>query len=245
MMTYLNVLLNGTAQIWWTCKRRSISTYDEFIEEFKMEYFPKDFEETAFIELCAYKQKEENVMKYLTAFQTRLTYCRPQPSEYQVICILKRNVRAEFQTYLALKDPKSFRALKLACKEKQEIDDRALGTVKSEVEKPKKGGKGKFMYALDLLGVEVDSADDEPTPFEICYMQNGSGNAGQQKREFHCFNCDKLGHLWRKCPIKIATPFCMHCGRKGTKLPDCPEQACRDFYQKRAARRAERANQDQ
>lgn len=242
MMTYLNVLLIGTAQIWWTCNRQAVSTYDAFIEEFKVEYFPKDFEETAFIELCAYKQKEENVMRYLTAFQTRLTYCKPQPSEYQVICILKRNVRSEFQTYLALKDPKSFRALKLACKEKQEIDDRALGTVKPEAEKPKMIGKGKFSYAMDLLGVEIDSDEEEPTIFEVCYLQSG-GAEGPQRKEYRCFNCDKLGHLWRKCPSKIVTPFCMYCGKKGVKITDCPEQACKDFHQRRVARRAERAGQ--
>lgn len=244
MMTYLNVLLNGTAQIWWTCNRHSIATYEMFIEEFKVEYFPKDFEETAFIELCAYKQKEEPVMKYLTAFQTRLAYCKPPPSDYQVICILKRNVRSEFQTYLSLKDPRTFRELKLACKEKQEIDERAAGSIKSDVEKPKRNGKGKFMYALDLLGLEVESDDEEPTVFEVCYMHNGNDNNAPQRREFRCFNCDKLGHLWRKCPTKIVVPFCMYCGKKGTKITDCPEQACKDFYQRRVARRAERANQD-
>lgn len=124
MLTFMNVLLTGIAQTWWTLNQRKITSYDEFRNEFKKEYFPEEFDTTAFIDLCNYKQKEEPVMKYLTAFQTRASYCEPYPSEAQMVSILKRNVREKFQVFLALKKPLNFAEVKNACKEKSELDTR-------------------------------------------------------------------------------------------------------------------------
>lgn len=51
----MNVLLTGTAQTWWILNRERMVTYESFIIEFKREFFP---ETNAFIDLCAYKQKD-------------------------------------------------------------------------------------------------------------------------------------------------------------------------------------------
>lgn len=250
MLTFINVLLTDMAKIWWINNQRRIPTYDQFLHEFKQEWFPIDFEQTAFIDLCAYKQKEEPVMRFLNAFQTRLNVCNPQPSEEQVVSIIKRNIREEYREFLVIRKPKTFSELRRVCKEKSELESyrvRAPKAVRDE-EKPKRSGMDRprrFACAIDILGVDVESDEEsEPTPYEICMIQGGAGgveNQAMNRREFRCFNCDKLGHRWRQCPEKLATPFCMHCGRKGVKITNCPNTDCQNFRERRPRMKAERA----
>lgn len=249
MLTFMNVLLTGIALTWWTLNQRKITSYEGFMSEFKNEFFPEDFATNAFIELCAYKQKEEPVMRYLTAFQTKASQCVPYPSEAQIVSILKKNVRDEFQLFLALKNPRNFVDVKRACKEKAELDARNVTPNKTirEESKPRRHEKTKprSVYTLEVNATDEESEGESgPTEFEVCYIQqsgSAEGNATQRK-EYHCFNCNRLGHLWRKCPDKITEPFCMYCGRKGVKISDCPNERCQNFYKARAERRATRAD---
>lgn len=179
MLTFMNVLLTGIAQTWWTLNRKKMTTYDEFIVNFKREYFPEDFETNAFIDLCAYKQKEEPVMQYLTMFQTRASYCDPYPSEAQLVSILKRNVREEFQMFLVLKKPLTFVDVKRACKEKAELDARnvTMNKIFRSENKPRNFEKPKprNVYSIEMLEAEEESVEDaEPTEYEICYLQTAA-----------------------------------------------------------------------
>lgn len=252
MLTFMNVLLTGSAKIWWINNQKKIRDYKQFIERFKAEWYVCDFETVAFIELCSYKQNEEDIMAYLTAFETRVYQCNPRPSEAQVVGILRRNVRAEFRDHLLLAKPKTLAAVRQACKEKNEAE-KAKGNQRRpprEEEKPRREKpaqpKGRYAYAIDILGAEIDSGEEyDPSPYEVYFVQSqkerGNPNA-QPRREYHCFNCGKLGHMWRQCPDKITTPFCMHCGKKGVKISTCSEEACKHFHETRVRKRAERAD---
>lgn len=180
-------------------------------------------------------------MRYLTAFQTRASYCVPYPSDVQIISILKRNVREEFQLFLTLKNPKTFADAKRACKEKAELDARNAPKCNRD-EKSRRSDKPQMrkVFSLETADGDMDSNEEtEPTEFEVCYIQ-GDANAERLKK-YRCFNCDRIGHLWRKCSDKITAPFCMYCGRKGVKISDCPNEKCKFFYRARAERRANRA----
>lgn len=65
---------------------------------------------------------------------------------------------------------------------------------------------------------------------------------GQVVPEFRrvvvCFNCDAHGHRWRQC-AKPLTEFCMRCGKKGVRIPSCPN--CSENYLARARRKVELA----
>lgn len=121
MLTYMSILLVGTAKGWWLNNQRQFTSYDQFIYEFQQEWFPIDFEQTAFIDLCSYKQKDEPVLQYLNSFQTRVNYCNPTPSEDQVISIDKRNICEEFRDFLVIMKPQTFAEVKRVCREQSEM----------------------------------------------------------------------------------------------------------------------------
>lgn len=121
MLTYMSILLVGTAKGWWLNNQRQFTSYDQFIYEFQQEWFPIDFKQTAFIDLSSYKQEEEPLLQYLNSFQTRVNYCNPTPSEDQVISIIKRNIREEYRDLLVITKPRTLAEVKRVCREKSEM----------------------------------------------------------------------------------------------------------------------------
>lgn len=238
VLSYMNVLLVGAALTWWTLNRRQMLTAEDFVERFKDEFFASDFESNAYLDLCGYKQKDESVMKYLTAFHVRASYCVPYPDEKNLVSILKRNLRPEYQDLVAITKPTTVAQLKKECRDKVDRDVR-----NGAQPKPRRFEKPRGLNLVEMLGPEAAEGDmeAEPTEYEVLLLQSSTKPEAAPRKEYRCFNCDRLGHLWRRCPDKIEQPFCMYCGKKGVKVSTCDNAACRDFYQAREKRRLNRA----
>lgn len=249
MLNSVITLLRGDAKNWWMSKAAKTHTYPQFLEEFKTEWFEPDADTTTYLDLVAYKQKGEPVHRYLINFEAKASYCSPVPTDKQLVDILKRNLGEEYRKDVDLKDPHTVADVKNICKRIDRNIGRRPKSVnhdrttdhRSSTDRP----RNRHVLMVECLGAEYDSDANEEdlSPLEICtvsILTSDEDAKPQQKREFTCFNCHQVGHMWRHCKQEIKKPFCMGCGQEGVKIPNCSRRACQDFYQRRLARRKER-----
>lgn len=249
MLDSVITLLRGDAKSWWMSKATAIRTYPQFIEEFRDEWFEPDADTTTYLDLVAYKQKSEPVHRYLINFEAKASYCVPVPTDKQMVDILKRNLAEDYRKDVDLKDPRTVADVKNICKriDRNIVRKPKTGTTdRSSDHRPSTDRpRNRHVFLVECLGAEYDSdaGEEDFSPLEICtvnVLTSDEDTLPQQKREFTCFNCHQLGHVWRNCKQELKKPFCMGCGKEGVKIPDCPRKACQDFYQRRLARRKER-----
>lgn len=248
MLNSVVTLLRGDAKNWWMTHAKRIRTYPQFIEEFKGEWYAPDAETTTYIDLVAYKQKQEPVHRYLINFETRASYCEPPLTEKQLVDILKRNLGDDYRKDVDLKDPKTVAEVKNICKRiDRNIEKKAKPAryERNEQKGPNEKFRSRHVFAVECLGTEFDSdaAEDEFSPLEICTLKAFAGDEAQpeEKKAFQCFNCGQVGHVWRKCHTEIKTPFCMGCGKKGIKITECARKLCQDFHREWRRRRDARS----
>lgn len=249
-VSFLIALLRGSAKSWWMNVSKKIGqSYSRFKKEFRKQWFEDDYETSAYIDLVAFKQKSEPVMKYLINFETKANCCSPQLSDKQMVSLLKRNLNEDYRHCVKLSKAKTLAAVKKVCKEFSSDKDKKTtgGPIDRNPNRVPRfqndNRRDRHVFAVECLGAEYNTDDEEEkySPYEVCVVRRVDEQG--DKREFKCYNCKQIGHAWRNCPTPITTPFCMHCGKEGVKITTCERQACRDFYQTRLRKRAEKAGQ--
>lgn len=116
ILASLTQLLSGTARRWWITKSRTLTRYDDFVREFKNQWFPAEFEVLMEYDLMTYKQKEESITSFLIEFENRASYLETRLEERKLVSIAKKNVREEFRKQLATIEIRGFNHLKSLCK---------------------------------------------------------------------------------------------------------------------------------
>lgn len=91
------------------------------------------------------------------------------------------------------------------------------------------------VFSAELKIDEPELVDEDENIYATCSVQAFDSTTGQvtTKKDFRCFCCDRIGHLYRNCPDKDkAKPFCRYCGTRGILLKNCKNSKCQDFYKK-------------
>lgn len=257
MLSSLNQLFTGTARKWWMSRGKHITSYSDFVKAFKDEWFPESYQVTLEYDLMRYKQKDESVTAFLVEFENRAGYLDTKLSQEKMVGIARRNINDECRKQLALKDIRSFSELKRICKRWENA-----GVTINRIEKPKKPeeptrrqNQPTRYIERRVNEVETSTApkpvetDSDENPYEVLYIarqpksdkQTGE-NANENERSTTydrivvCFNCDGHGHRWRGCK-EPRKEFCMGCGKKGVRIPNC--STCAENYWARTRKKVE------
>lgn len=251
MVGCMNTLLVGTAQKWWESTVQQRPSYSQFIQFFKNQWFTEEHQITIEEDLMNYKQNEMSLTTFLVEFENRASFLEPAWSGRKLIQIALRNMDNESRRALALMDIKTFDELKRLCKK---IDGppaskaKTEKTTKTEEARRPRWTEKRVHEVETQPEVPVGESESDENPFEVLHVEQFPKSAqdkaliaeGKAEPKFQrvlvCFNCDAQGHRWRQC-AKPLTEFCMRCGKKGVRIPNCP--TCSENYMARARRKVE------
>lgn len=255
MVGCMNTLLVGTAQKWWESIVKKRPSYSQFLKFFKDQWFTEEHQFTIEEDLVNYRQKDSSLSltAFLVEFENRASFLEPPWAEKKLIQTARRNMDNESRRALALMNINTFHELKQLCKK---IDGPPANKTKNEkVTKPEESRRSRWserrVHEVEAKPeVPADASESDENPYEVLYIEKFPKSnkektliaEGKAEPEFRrvviCFNCDAQGHRWRQCS-KPLLEFCMRCGKKGVKVPDCP--TCSENYWARARGKVESA----
>jgi hypothetical protein len=96
------------------------------------------------------------------------------------------------------------------------------------VPKKKRGAKGDGVVSAGAAVITAGGGAGAPQAGFDCNFVPGTSvpnKAFERKQNDRrvCWNCDKVGHIFRHCPVKRANIFCWTCGKKGVTKSSCTE----------------------
>lgn len=163
------------------------------------------------------QQSHESIDAYfLTMGQLRSKLLQPI-SEYEMIKIMKRNIRESVGRIVYPMMISSVEQLRMEC-------------IEAEKNFPRRDPRGVVLPQRPVR--HVNEAFLEPVEYVEEEMRNEYGDdivgvaaidsSSQQPKQVVCWNCRISGHVFMECPSTQRSLFCYKCGKPGVTKPRCP-----------------------
>ena len=193
-------IFRGIANLWHRNNATSWTTWEEFTEDFKLYFFPRNYETNLLERIIARKQKyREKFIIYLTDMQTLFRRYGKMKEEEKLHRIFE-NMDTNYKYYVKRTDFSSLNELILLCGNFE-----ALTEEKDQLVRQTSHGFNEQVHSSR----NVSSKKKEDPNF----IQN------YNKFEC-CWNCGRRGHVYTECHAKRQF-FCSQCGKIGTLTRDC------------------------
>lgn len=219
VLPYMPQLLDGEAAMWFRNNRTTWNNWTQFVETFKIFYFPVRYQEDLEVEISRRLQRPaEPVMTYLTELQA-LMRRHGALSEERQLSWLYRNLLPEFRLHIRRSDFDSITTLSRAARE-FEILKRETETTRRYRPQP-------------MTSTVANSSPREPPhingPNLTERIPENQRNvrktteprqSPQNNTSIVCWRCGEQGHFRTECtkPPKL---FCSRCGKNGVMSRNC------------------------
>lgn len=239
LLRALPEVFRGKALLWYRNNKALWTSWDDFMESFRLFYLPPRYKLKIEDEIRNRTQGDrETVREYVTAIQTLIRRHGNMPAEQQLERIYS-NLRPSYRHYIRRVDFKNLPEL-LVLGEEYENVCREEETFRppptpSQSFMPETSYQGRMLPKKTSMAAEVGNPQPQQTRLsdsknkQCSYDQNRNSqpstlqttsSRGTFDRKECCWRCGDRGHMRFYCrnPPKI---FCSFCGQSGKMTKDC------------------------
>lgn len=208
MLVSIIDLLQGSALSWYRSVRSKITCWQHFIELFKNEYQPYDYENELWKEIRGRMQgSSENVSNYFAIMKNLFARLPRQPSEYEKLLVLRKNILPYYIHALGLTTVDHVDELADLCKR---LEISRQWAERSSSVRPKVS-----FIEPDLAYQESKGSSLYKNERDNCHKLAAVG------KDNRCWNCNQEGHRFSQCRKKRNKKFCFTCGKKDVTKFTC------------------------
>lgn len=218
-------LLKGDAKDWYwlLVQHKNINTWGELKKELRVQYgsgrseyeFMRDFEERR-------QRPGETIDEYFQAMRKLRCRLRNPLPEYEVVRIIKRNLRQNISQIVYPIQVFSVEHLRNECKE-----------VERNYFRKEHNNTTHSQPRYHNVRRQIDELAEEPpietkvthSVEEVRYDSEKNNAEIQIRNNLVCWNCKSVGHIFIDCPCVQRNLFCYKCGLTGVVTPTCPRCA--------------------
>lgn len=221
LLSCISDLLEGPAAVWYNSKSERIKSWSDFQCFLRDEFQPYFYQSELWDEIRARRQADTERVGIYFAFMSHLFNRLPKPAtEEEKLEVLNKNVLPYYIENLGFATFKTVDELEGLLKRLERNRDIAEKRRTTVVQR-------------DTL-LEPDLAAP-PAPITIPALTNTpsppAGTSSSRPRPAvmaveenrKCWNCQRVGHLFRRCRARRSGKFCFKCGRQGVVMVDCPK----------------------
>lgn len=199
-------LFTGSALIWYRSVRESAKSWDTLVQLLKRDFLSPDYDSELWLQIRERKQRpKERIAIYVAVMKNLFSKLGSIPSEGEQLSIVRKNILPEIRAHLALVDIKSLEQLTALCTTLEQTIFPTLYQVRQ---------KSSIAASVDV---------DFEANNKVAEISNnrGSPESRSKVRLNVCWNCEKIGHMWRNCN-RTRGRFCFKCGTKDVVVTTCP-----------------------
>ncbi|XP_030752316.1 uncharacterized protein LOC115879552 isoform X2 [Sitophilus oryzae] len=237
LLPHLPEVLQGEAALWYRNNRVNYRTWEEFTKEFKIFYYPVNYEVDLEVKISRRVQRHnESVTAYITDLQT-LIRRHGSISPNQELQWLYRNLLPEFRQYVRRGDFHDISSFSRITKEfellNQELRRSSRTFTSSDVEPrpnstPRRvvpenehaGARSNLMVIQSQSPSQSKQRHVSVTPRVVRYPHRAP-NSAKQTSEAICWRCGQTGHFRRQCTSESKI-FCSRRKKTGVLSRNCP-----------------------
>lgn len=229
LKTHAHLLFRDDAYTWYTAYETKFDSWDTLLYYLQMRYDNPNRDRFIREEMRNRKQRPNELFSaFMTDIETLSQRLIKRMAEAEKFDIIVENMKMSYKRRLALEKVYSIEHLAQLCYKFDTLE----GSLYSQRAQPKAHPINEVVLEKDE---EVSIGGDEEEEEEIALLQGGKSKdrfiASEASRNMTtsarsaplCWNCRKLGHLWRECDQK-KTIFCHVCGHPETTAFRCPQQ---------------------
>lgn len=192
--------LRGRASLWYRNNSQSWTAWEDFINSFKLYYYPRNYEKNLSERIINRKQGyKEKFINYLTDIQTLMRRYGKLNQEEQLERIYD-NIKPSYQFYIKRKDFNSVGELIKLAGDYEKINmDRYKETQRTSENKYREHQTERRSSGEQRTEKKLVCADyDKRTSCWKCGKRNHSANECRGKQVIFCNQCGTLGKLTKK-----------------------------------------------
>lgn len=212
------VLLSGTAYEWYwlNTKSRTFTDWPSLRHALFSQYQTVRSTFELMRDLSDRRQQNnESIDAYFQIMcQLRSKLLQPIP-EYDMIKILKRNVKESLGRIVYPMMISSVEQLRMECNEAERNFPRR--EIRNAMPPPRTNRFVNEVYMDD-----ENDEDDIPGYMPTEDLDAINMERGALKTMVNCWNCHTPGHIFRDCPSQKRSLFCYRCGKPNVTTPTCP-----------------------
>lgn len=204
-----HILLSGPALEWFWLQQRNKNVTDWTSLKYALQERYKTrrscFEEMR--DLLERKQMPgESIDAYFHDLNLMRSRLERPVSEYEMICLAKRNLRKSLSSIVYALPVSSLEQLRIEC----------LDIEKTFFKKDQMPA-----HPLQNRPMRVNAMEEEREHFELYDQTDLSEEVAAINGVVVCWNCQNSGHVFRDCPASHRNLFCFKCGKPNTISPKC------------------------
>lgn len=230
LRTHAHLLFKDDAAVWYTAYEPKFDSWDTLLYYLRMRYDNPNRDRFVKEEMRNRKQRPNELFSaFLTDMETLAQRLIRKISEQEKFEIIVENMKISYKRRLALEEIRSIEHLAQLCYR--------FDTLEAHLYNPKMPAKPHVVnevYAEDSEDSSEEEVDESGEINMVDARKNRGGLRGKRtdfsettdglgRAKPLCWNCRKVGHLWRDCETKKMI-FCHMCGHPDVTAFTCPQQ---------------------
>lgn len=238
MMCSIFYLLSGRAKIWYQFVYDRFRNWNEVVRALKQEFLPANYDFVLFCDISNRVQRtNETFGEYITHMQALFKCLTIPMSENHKLFIVQKNLLPRYAQSIAPLELRSLEQLSEACRR---IDNAHSATNNYNIGMPFQQNMSFRTSRPNMYSVnQVDQGFCYDNPEISAFQQYTNNNrfkinqndVNRQLQNFNqsnqiqptCYNCNKVGHLFKNCNQARNGIFCYVCGLRDVISRACPK----------------------
>lgn len=221
-------LFEGVAYIWLTQNKKNFNTWDDLVQQLKLDFLPYNYEDELKREIDRRTQgPNEKIIAFISCMENLFSRLNEIPSELSRVNIIKKNLHPYYISRLALSEPKTISELTKTC--------RLLEESRAWSERYIPPSRNQTNLLEPDLACSSSNNSFSKSKFTL---QNSRPNISATNT-IKCFNCHIPGHTYQHCR-KPKNLFCYGCGLPNVTKLNCSRCNPKNSNSKNEARGGEK-----
>lgn len=218
-------ILRGDALLWYRYRKHMFRDWEDLKMQLRSAFLPFDYEATLLDEIRRRTQgPDEKLLMFVTRMENLFNKLSKKPSESEQVNIIRRNLRPNIHTALALQKIETLDEILRLGRAVEESFWRAKQyhppnfSLSCSEESKMLGQRTNASKHLTIHAARVEHLTSDAWP--PANAENTQKNHSTERKQITCWNCRKLGHRRSGCPEPLKL-VCFGCGREGVTVRQC------------------------